>query len=241
MSHKNIIDKYSSLAREALGGDEVTDCEPRTFAGGRFGAGGYVALDDLPEGAARASLGCGDPVAVADLRPGDTVLDLGSGGGIDVLLSARRVSPGGKAYGLDASADMVTLARRHAEQAGVANVEFLHGDIEDIPLPDASVDVVISNCVLCLSSDKTSTLTEAFRVLKPLGRFGISDVVADNSTDTEARADVEARIGCAVGTLSTTEYRQALSAIGFTAVNITLTADHGAGVHSAIVQATKPA
>lgn len=240
MSHKNIIDKYSSLARTALDGAQVTDCEPRAFADGKFGAGGYVKLDDLPEGAARASLGCGDPVAVADLRPGDIVLDLGSGGGIDVLLSARRVSPGGKAYGLDASADMVALARRHAAEAGADNVEFLLGDIENIPLPDASVDAVISNCALCLSSDKTATLTEAFRVLKPAGRFGISDVVAHGEADPAERQRVEAQIGCAVGTLTTHQYRDMLSAIGFGDIDITLTADHGAGIHSAIVQAIKP-
>ncbi|ADD43087.1 methyltransferase domain-containing protein [Stackebrandtia nassauensis] len=240
MSHKNIVDKYSSLARSALDGATVSDCEPRAFADGKFGAGGYVTLDDLPEGAARASLGCGDPVAVANLRPGDVVLDLGSGGGIDVLLSARRVLPGGSAYGLDASADMVALARRYAAEAGVDNVEFLQGDIENIPLPDGSVDVVISNCVLCLSSDKSATLTEAFRVLKPLGRFGISDVVAAGEADPLERERIEERIGCSAGTLTTIEYRDMLSAIGFADVAITLTADHGAGVHSAIVQAAKP-
>ena len=146
--------RYSGLARAARAGQQITDCDPGPFAAGCFGAAGYADTSELPEGALRASLGCGNPVAVAELRPGETVLDLGSGGGIDVLLSARRVAPGGKAYGLDGSPDMITLARENAAQARVTNAEFLHGHIEDIPLPDGHVDVVISNCVINLSADK---------------------------------------------------------------------------------------
>ena len=164
--------RYSGLARAARAGQQITDCDPGPFAAGRFGAAGYADTSELPDGAVRASLGCGNPVAVAQLHPGETVLDLGSGGGIDVLLSARRVAPGGKAYGLDASPDMITLARENATQAGVANAEFLRGHIEDIPLPDGHVDVVISNCVINLSADKPRVLAETFRVLRPGGGSG---------------------------------------------------------------------
>ena len=154
--------RYSGLARAAHAGQQITDCDPGPFAAGRF---------ELPDGAARASLGCGNPVAIAALHPGETVLDLGSGGGLDVLLSARRVSPGGTAYGLDGSPDMIALARENAAQAGVTNAEFLHGHIEDIPLADGHVDVVISNCVINLSADKPRVLAETFRVLRPGGRL----------------------------------------------------------------------
>ena len=162
--------RYSSLARAAHAGQQITDCDPGPFAEGRFGAAGYASTSDLPDGAVRASLGCGNPVAVADLHPGETVLDLGSGGGIDVLLSARRISPGGRAYGLDGSPDMIALAGENATQAGLTNAQFLHGHIEDIPLPDEHVDVVISNCVINLSADKPRVLAETFRVLRPGGR-----------------------------------------------------------------------
>ncbi|GAA1761788.1 arsenite methyltransferase [Nonomuraea bangladeshensis] len=241
MAYDEIIDHYSALARAADAGRTVADCGQDAFEQGGFGPAGYEELGMLPEGAVRASLGCGNPVAVAELRAGQTVLDLGSGGGIDVLLSARRVGPQGTVYGVDASADMLALARRNAEQAGARNVEFLHGSIERVPLPDQSVDVVISNCVINLSGDKAAVLAEAFRVLRPGGRFGVSDVVVDGELDPERRRAAEQRIGCVVGALPVTEYRMLLAAAGFTDVRIVLTADHGDGVRSAIVQAVKPA
>ncbi|MFG1708384.1 arsenite methyltransferase [Nonomuraea sp. M3C6] len=241
MAHDEIVDHYSQLARAAAAGRVVADCGADAFEQGRFGAAGYDDTSALPEGAVRASLGCGNPVAVAELHEGETVLDLGSGGGIDVLLSARRVGPRGKAYGLDASPDMLALARRNAEQAGVTNAEFLHGGIERVPLPDRSVDVVISNCVINLSDDKGAVLAEAFRVLRPGGRFGVSDVVVDGEAGPGQRQAAEQRIGCVAGALPVREYRELLGAAGFVGVRITLTADHGDGVHSAIVQAVKPA
>jgi L-amino acid N-acyltransferase YncA/2-polyprenyl-3-methyl-5-hydroxy-6-metoxy-1,4-benzoquinol methylase len=233
--------RYSGLARAARAGQQITDCDPGPFAAGCFGAAGYADTSELPDGAVRASLGCGNPVAVAELHPGDTVLDLGSGGGIDALLSARRVSPGGKAYGLDASPDMIALARENAAQARVTNAEFLHGHIEDIPLPDGHVDVVISNCVINLSADKPRVLAETFRVLRPGGRLGISDVIADDGLDPVERAEAEQRTGCTTGTLTAAEYRTLLLASGFTSIHITATADAGPGLRSAIIQATPPA
>ena len=233
--------RYSGLARAARTGQQVTDCDPGPFAAGCFGAAGYADTSELPAGALRASLGCGNPVAVAELRSGESVLDLGSGGGIDVLLSARRVSPEGKAYGLDGSQDMITLARENAAQAGVTNVEFLHGHIEDIPLPEAHIDVVISNCVINLSADKPRVLVETFRVLRPGGRLGISDVIADDGLDPAQRAEAEQRTGCTTGTLTAGEYHSLLLASGFTSIRITATQDTEIGLCSAIIQATKPA
>ena len=233
--------RYSGLARAARAGQLVTDCDPGPFAVGCFGAAGYADTGELPESALRASLGCGNPVAVAELRPGETVLDLGSGGGIDVLLSARRVAPGGKAYGLDGSQDMITLARENTTQAGVTNAEFLPGHIEDIPLPDGHVDVVISNCVINLSADKPCVLAEAFRVLRPGGRLGISDVISDDGLDPAQRAEAEQRTGCTTGTLTAAEYRTLLLASGFTSIHITATHDAEPGLRSAIIQATRPA
>jgi L-amino acid N-acyltransferase YncA/2-polyprenyl-3-methyl-5-hydroxy-6-metoxy-1,4-benzoquinol methylase len=233
--------RYSGLARAARAGQQITDCDPGPFAAGCFGAAGYGDTGELPEGALRASLGCGNPVAVAELRPGETVLDLGSGGGIDVLLSARRVAPGGTAYGLDGSPDMITLARENVTQAGATNAEFLHGHIEDIPLPDGHVDVVISNCVINLSADKPRVLAEAFRVLRPGGRLGISDVIADDGLNPARRAEAEQRTGCTSGTLTAAEYRTLLLVSGFTSIQITATADAERGLRSAIVQATRPA
>lgn len=234
-----VIGRYSGLARAALAGDAIADCEPDAFAEGCFGAAAYSDAD-APDTALRASLGCGNPVAVADLRPGETVLDLGSGGGLDVLLSARRVSPGGIAYGLDGSPDMLALARAGAEQAGVSNARFVHGHIEDIPLPDGHVDVIISNCVINLSADKARVLAEAFRVLRPGGRLGVSDVIASEGLDPARRAEAERTVGCASGTLTEAEYRSLLTAAGFTGVTITVTSDAGGGLNSAIVKATRP-
>ncbi len=177
-------------------------------------------LAALPESAVAASLGCGNPTALADLRPGETVLDLGSGGGIDVLLSARRVGPSGRAYGLDMTDEMLELARKNAATAGVSNVEFLKGEIEHIPLPDSSVDVIISNCVINLSTDKEKVLREAFRVLKPGGRFAVSDVVVDGPVPEEIRRRVELWVGCIAGALDRADYRDLLTRAGFVDVAI---------------------
>ena len=174
----------------------------------------------LPEEAVRASLGCGNPTALADLAPGEVVLDLGSGGGIDVLLSARRVGPTGKAYGLDMTDEMLALARENQRKAGLTNVEFLKGEIESIPLPDASVDVVISNCVINLSADKDRVLAEAYRVLKPGGRFAVSDVVVRGEVPPSIRRSVELWIGCVAGALEEREYRDKLARAGFEAIDV---------------------
>jgi len=196
--------------------------------------------DGLPEEAVLASLGCGNPVAVADLHEGETVLDLGSGGGIDVLLSARRVGPSGFAYGVDMTDDMLTLARANAAKAGAANVEFLKGEIEDLPLPDAAVDVVISNCVINLSTDKPAVLAEMFRVLVPGGRIGITDVVAEDHLTPAERAAAGSYVGCIAGALSRAEYLDGLAAVGFTDASVTFTNEAAPGMHSAIVRAVKP-
>src|SRR5262245_54576837 len=177
-------------------------------------------LGSLPVEAVVASLGCGNPTALAELKAGETVLDLGSGGGIDVLLSARRVGPTGKAYGLDMTDEMLALAKENQQKAGATNVEFLKGEIEAIPLPDASVDVIISNCVINLSADKDRVLREAFRVLKPGGRFAVSDVVVRGSVPETVRRSVELWIGCVAGALAESEYRQKLIQSGFEKVGI---------------------
>ena len=209
---------------------------------GAFGGPLYAAgeTDGLPEDAVLASLGCGNPLAVADLHEGERVLDLGSGGGIDVLLSARRVGPTGHAYGVDMTDDMLTLARANAAEARAANVEFLKGQIESVPLPDAAVDVVISNCVINLSVDKPSVLAEMFRVLVPGGRIGISDVVAEDHLSPQDRAAAGSYAGCIAGALSRTEYLDGLAAAGFAAASVTFTNQAAPGLHSAIVRALKP-
>jgi SAM-dependent methyltransferase len=196
--------------------------------------------DALPETAVLASLGCGNPTAVAELRPGEVVLDLGSGGGIDVLLSAKRVGPSGKAYGLDMTEEMLALARRNTAEAGASNVEFLKGHIEGIPLPAATVDVVISNCVINLSVDKPAVFAETFRVLKPGGRLGVSDIVAEDHLSAAERAERGSYVGCIAGALSQTEYEAGLTAAGFTEVSVTFTHQVGDGLHSAIIKASKP-
>ena len=226
-----VIDRYSAKARIALAGGAPVDCEPDAFADGCFGAAAYPGTD-APEAALRASLGCGNPLAVAGLQPGETVLDLGSGGGLDVLLSARRVGPSGTAYGLDASTDMLALARANAAQAGAANAKFLQGHIEDIPLPGEHIDVIISNCVINLSADRPRALAEAYRVLRHGGRLGISDVIAEENLGPRQRTEAEQRTGCTSGTLTAAGYRD----------QFTTTDDAGGGgLHSAIIKASKAA
>jgi SAM-dependent methyltransferase len=195
---------------------------------------------ELPETAARASLGCGTPAAVAELRDGETVLDLGSGGGIDVILSARRVGPTGLAYGLDMTDEMLALAQRNAAKARVRNAIFLKGEIENVPLPASSVDVVISNCVINLSTDKPAVFTEMARVLRPGGRIGISDVVAEDRLTPQERAERGSYVGCIAGALSKGEYEAGLDAAGFTDVSVTFTNQVADGMHAAIVKASKP-
>lgn len=187
-----------------------------------------------------ASLGCGNPLAVADLNPGERVLDLGSGGGIDVLLSARRVGPEGRAYGLDMTLEMLALAEANKIKAGATNVEFLRGQIEDIPLPDASIDVIISNCVINLSTDKPAVLAEMFRVLVPGGRVGVSDVVAEDDVTPAQRAERGSYVGCIAGALSQSEYLAGLTAAGFVNPTVEFTHEAAPGLHGAIVRAEKP-
>jgi SAM-dependent methyltransferase len=232
--------KYASLAQAAQAGQQITDAEPGSPADDCSGPAAYPDTGDLPDGAVRASLGCGNPVAVADLRPGETVLDLGSGGGIDVLLSARRVGPAGKAYGLDMTDEMLELARANARQAGAKNVEFLRGQIEKIPLPGHSVDVIISNCVINLSGDRPAVFAESYRVLRPGGRLGITDILADDNLTSAQRTERGRQIGCITGTPSFAEYHGGLTRAGFTGVSITPTHQVADGLHSAIIRARKP-
>ena len=208
-----------------------------------FGSGLYEAddRDSVPEAAHLVSLGCGNPTAVAGLSEGQTVLDLGSGGGIDVLLSARRVGPAGKAYGLDMTDEMLELARSNQREAGVENVEFLRGEIESIPLPDSSVDVVISNCVINLSGDKPRVLREAARVLRPGGRFAVSDVIADPDMSEETRADMREWTGCIAGALTRDEFESELATAGFESIEIEETHRVHEQAASALVSAVKPA
>jgi arsenite methyltransferase len=229
-------------ASTEVAGTVVDRCCDGSAAADVFGAGLYDNTDraGLPAAATTASLGCGNPTAVADLRPGETVLDLGSGGGIDVLLSARRVGPNGKAYGLDMTEEMLQLARRNAAEAEVSNVEFLHGHIEDIPLPSGSVDVVISNCVINLSVDKSAVFAAVHRVLRPGGRIGVSDVVAEDHLSAADRAERGGWVGCIAGALSVGEYRTGLAAAGFADIDVSYTHAVADGMHSAIIRATKP-
>ena len=233
--------RYAGLARAAQAGQAITDGDPDASAAENCcAAPAYPDTSGLPEAAVRASLGCGNPVAVADLRPGETVLDLGSGGGIDVLLSARRVGPAGKAYGLDMTEEMLDLARVNARAAGAENVQFLRGQIEAIPLPADSVDVIISNCVINLSTDRPAVFAESFRVLRPGGRLGITDILAEDHLTAAERLERGDRAGCLAGAPSFAEYRGGLARAGFTGITITPAQQAGDGVHSAIIRAAKP-
>jgi arsenite methyltransferase len=239
--------RYADAARSVTGGSGC--CGPGSSCCGgdaatddSFGPALY-ALDErkvVPDGALRASLGCGNPTAVADLREGETVLDLGSGGGLDVILSARRVGETGVAYGVDMTDEMLELARANAAEAGVRNVHFLKGEIEAVPLPDRSVDVVISNCVVNLSTDKPAVFAEMARVLRPGGRIGISDVVSDDRLTSPERALRGSFVGCIAGALSYSEYGDLLLAAGFEDISIEPTREVADGMHSAIVRAVLP-
>ena len=238
-----VLEPQAGVAASCCGSSVADSCcgtETAEAVGG-FSEGLYREgeTDGLPEEAVLASLGCGNPIAVAELHEGERVLDLGSGGGIDVLLSARRVGPSGFAYGVDMTDDMLELARSNAAKAGAANVEFRKGQIEDLPLPDASVDVVISNCVINLSVDKPAVLAEMFRVLVPGGRIGISDIVAEDHMSRADRAAAGSYVGCIAGALSRTEYLDGLTAAGFADASVTFTTDAAPGLHSAIIRAVK--
>ena len=243
---ERVREHYAGTARAILAG-EMTPVEASTGCcspSGEAVFGGllYETTDraSLPDAAVLASLGCGNPTAVAELRAGEIVLDLGSGGGIDVLLSAQRVGPTGFAYGLDMTDEMLALARLNAAEAGATNVEFLKGRMESVPLADASVDVVISNCVINLSTDKAAVLAEIARVLRPGGRMGVSDVVSDDSLSPTQRAERGDFAGCIAGALSFSEYQAGLAAVGLTDVAVTATHAVGDGLHGAIIRATKP-
>ena len=236
-----VRERYAAAARTAS-----SCCSASEDFGGLdadvYGAARYDAsdLEGLPEEAVAASIGCANPVALADLHAGEVVLDLGSGGGIDVLLSARRVGPTGWAYGVDMTDEMLELARGNAVKAGATNVEFVKGTIENVPLPDSSVDVVISNCVINLSVDKPAVLAEMFRVLRPGGRIGISDVVAEDHLSADDRAARGSYVGCIAGALSRSEYLAGLAAAGFAEPSVTVTHEAAQGMHAAIVRAVKP-
>jgi SAM-dependent methyltransferase len=239
--------RYAESARavaenaESFGCGSGSCCEGDETDAAKFGEALYDAEQrgELPETATLASLGCGNPTAVAELREGETVLDLGSGGGIDVILSAKRVGPTGTAYGLDMTDEMLALALRNAAEAGIPNVHFLKGVIEAVPLPASSVDVVISNCVINLSTDTPTVLTEIARVLKPGGRIGISDVVAEDRLSPEERAERGSFVGCIAGALSKSEYEAGLEAAGFEQITVEFTHEVADGMHGAIVKAVK--
>ena len=234
--HELVRERYAAAAVQARGG---ACCGPEEG----IGAGLYDALEraELPDAAVLASLGCGNPTAVADLHEGERVLDLGSGGGIDVLLSAKRVGPTGRAFGLDMTDEMLALARANASEAGATNVEFLKGHIEAIPLPADSIDVVISNCVVNLAADKPSVFREIARVLRPGGRIGISDIVAEDSLSAEQRAERGSYVGCIAGALSFAEFEAGLREAGLADISLTSTHTVADGMHSVIVKAAKPA
>ena len=217
-----VQEKYGAAAREVRESGSVACCDPALLCCDPITTNLYNEAEKsgLPASAVLASLGCGNPTALIQLKPGETVLDLGSGGGIDVLLSARRVGPTGKAYGLDMTDDMLALARENQRQAGVENVEFLKGEIESIPLPDNSVDVVISNCVINLSADKSRVLREAFRVLKPGGRFAVSDVVVRGEVHEQVRKSMLLWVGCIAGALEEREYAAKLAQAGFGSISM---------------------
>jgi len=227
-----VRERYAGAAKTA--GQDGCGCGPSCFGASQYGG------EELPHEAATASLGCGNPTAVADLHEGETVLDLGSGGGLDVLLSAKRVGPGGTVYGLDMTDEMLELARENQRKAGLENVEFLKGTIEEVPLPDATVDVIISNCVINLSADKPRVFREAARVLRPGGRFAVSDVVADPDMDEATRRDMEQWTGCIAGALTEEEFRRELELAGFEAVEIEQTHRVHEHAGSAIVRARRP-
>ena len=246
---KHVRDRYAAAARgvgtadAGCCGSGESSCGCSGEAGGQAFADGLYSIEEraeLPEEAKLASLGCGNPTAVAELHEGETVLDLGSGGGIDVLLSARRVGPAGRAYGVDMTDEMLDLARENQRRAGAANVEWLKGTIEEVPLADASVDVVISNCVINLSADKELVFREAARVLRPGGRLAVSDIVAEPGMDDETRRDMEQWTGCIAGALTQADFRAGLARAGLTDVEIRET--HRVHPHavSAIIRATKP-
>src|SRR3989440_634557 len=250
--HAFVEERYAARAREAAAGAPSSCCGTSCGTAGSDPITSHLYTDDelagVPDAAALASLGCGNPTALATLAAGETVLDLGSGGGIDVLLSARRVGATGFAYGLDMTDEMLALARENQRKAGVANVEFLKGEIERIPLPDASVDVIISNCVINLSADKGQVLAEAFRVLKPGGRFVVSDVVVRGALPAAVRRDMELWVGCVAGALEEVEYRRLLAEVGFEGIGVEPTRIYefddaravGGELISAFVRAHKP-
>jgi SAM-dependent methyltransferase len=239
---EQVRQRYAESARAVIersgcgGGSCCADGEAESFGEALYDAKQRA---ELPESAALASLGCGNPTAVADLHEGEVVLDLGSGGGIDVILSAKRVGPTGLAYGLDMTDEMLALARRNAADAGVTNAIFLKGLIEQVPLPAESVDVVISNCVINLSTDKAAVLAEIGRVLKPGGRLGVSDVVAEDRLSPAGRAERGSYVGCIAGALSKAEYESGLEAAGFERIEVTFTHEVADGMHGAIVKAVK--
>jgi arsenite methyltransferase len=242
-----VRERYAEAARAATASAEGgcgCECGDGTESTSiLFGQGLYSAREraEIPDAASRASLGCGNPVAVAELHPGETVLDLGSGGGIDVLLSARRVGSTGTVFGLDMTDEMLTLAQENARNAGATNVHFLKGYMEAIPLPAASIDVVISNCVVNLSPDKPAVLAEVVRVLKPGGRIGISDIVAEDRLTRKDRAERGSWAACVAGALSESEYREQLGAVGLVDIEVERTHEVADGMHGAIVRARKPA